>query len=79
MVNQYQDERSQDIYSIIDLGRTMKMPFYGQTLLDYAINGSLALSKTIISMSDRAGLLGFSFKSLNFYPQKGSEAIWENK
>jgi len=70
MVNQYQDERSQDIYSIIDLGRTMKMPFYGQTLLDYAINGSLALSKTIISMSDRAGLLGFSFKKSEFLPSK---------
>lgn len=70
MVNQYQDERSQDIYSIIDLGRIMKMPFYGQTLLDYAINGSLALSKTIISMSDRAGLLGFSFKKSEFLPSK---------
>src|SRR5690606_23712034 len=27
MVNQFQDEKSQPIYSIIDKGRTMKMPF----------------------------------------------------
>ena len=70
MVNQYQDERSQDIYCAIDLGRTMKMPFNHQTLLDYAINGCLALSKTIIQMNDRAGLLGFSYNKTEFLPAK---------
>jgi uncharacterized protein (DUF58 family) len=70
MVNQYQDERSQDIYCAIDLGRTMKMPFGGQTLLDYAVNGTLALSKTIISMSDKAGVLGFSYEKSDFLPAK---------
>ena len=34
MVNQYQDERSQNIYCLIDKGRAMKMPFNGLTLLD---------------------------------------------
>ncbi|HIP27398.1 MAG TPA: DUF58 domain-containing protein, partial [Flavobacteriaceae bacterium] len=29
MINQYQDEKSQPIYSIIDKGRVMKMPFNG--------------------------------------------------
>ena len=32
MVNQYQDERSQNVYNIIDMGRAMKMPFEGLTL-----------------------------------------------
>ncbi len=70
MLNQYQDERSQDIYCLIDMGRAMKMPFEGQTLLDYAINGSLALSKAIIDMQDKAGLIDFSSSKCGFIPAK---------
>ncbi|MCA1803251.1 MAG: DUF58 domain-containing protein [Rhodothermaceae bacterium] len=44
MVNQYQDERAQEVYSVIDMGRVMKMPFNGMTLLDYAINAGLVMS-----------------------------------
>lgn len=60
MVNQYQDEKSQPVYSIIDKGRTMKMPFEGMTLLDYAINASLIISNIAIYKQDKAGLLTFS-------------------
>lgn len=59
MVNQYQDEKAQPIYSIIDCGRSMKMPFYGLSLLDYAINTSLVISNTAILKHDKAGLLCF--------------------
>jgi uncharacterized protein (DUF58 family) len=62
MVNQYQDEKSQPIYSIIDLGRVMKMPFEGLKLLDYAINSSLAFSNIALRKNDKAGLLTFSKK-----------------
>ncbi|MGH2553388.1 MAG: DUF58 domain-containing protein, partial [Chitinophagaceae bacterium] len=34
MVNNYTDERSQQIYCLINKGRVMKMPFGGMTLLD---------------------------------------------
>lgn len=60
MVNQFQDERSQRVYSIIDKGRVMKMPFERMTLLDYAINASLVLSSIAINKQDRAGLFTFS-------------------
>ncbi len=60
MVNQYQDERSQPIYSIIDLGRVMKMPFEGLKLLDYAINSTLAFSNIALLKNDKAGMLTFS-------------------
>lgn len=60
MVNQYEDEKSQPIYSLIDLGRAMRMPFEELTLLDYAINASLVLSNIAILKGDRAGLLTFS-------------------
>lgn len=62
MVNQYQDEKSQPIYSIIDLGRVMKMPFNELKLLDYAINATLAFSNIAIRKNDKAGLLTFSKK-----------------
>jgi uncharacterized protein (DUF58 family) len=60
MVNQYQDEKSQPIYSIIDLGRVMKMPFEGLSLLDYAINSTLAFSNIALLKNDKAGMLTFS-------------------
>lgn len=62
MVNQYQDEKSQPIYSIIDLGRVMKMPFEGLNLVDYAINSTLAFSNIALRKNDKAGLLTFSKK-----------------
>lgn len=60
MVNSYEDERSQQIYSIIDKSRVMKMPFNGLTLMDYAINASLAFSNIVLKKQDKAGLIVFS-------------------
>lgn len=60
MVNQYQDEKSQDVYCIINMGRTMKMPFQQLSLLDYAINSTLVMLNTALIKGDRAGLLTFN-------------------
>ncbi len=60
MVNQFQDEKSQTVYMVIDKGRQMQMPFNGLSLLDYAINASLVLSNVILKKHDRAGLFSFS-------------------
>ena len=65
MVNQFQDEKSQPIYSIIDKGRVMKMPFDGLTLLDYAINAALVMSNVALKKQDKAGILAFSKKVEN--------------
>ena len=62
MVNQYEDERAQQVYSIIDKSRNMKMPFNGMSLMDYAVNTSLAISNIILRKHDRAGLITFSDK-----------------
>lgn len=62
MVNQYQDERAQNVYSIIDKSRTMRMPFNNLTLLDYAINSTLAFSNIILRKGDKVGLLTYSNK-----------------
>ncbi|NNK88083.1 MAG: DUF58 domain-containing protein, partial [Flavobacteriaceae bacterium] len=65
MVNQYQDEKSQPVYSVIDKGRVMKMPFNGLTLLDYAINSSLVISNVALKKQDKAGVFSFSRKVEN--------------
>ncbi|WP_010519778.1 DUF58 domain-containing protein [Croceivirga radicis] len=65
MVNQYQDEKSQPIYSVIDKGRVMQMPFNGLSLLDYAINATLVISNIAIKKQDKAGMFSFSKKVEN--------------
>lgn len=62
MVNQYQDEKAQKVYSIIDKSRNMRNPFEGLTLLDHSINAVLALSNVIIRKGDKTGLMTFSDK-----------------
>jgi uncharacterized protein (DUF58 family) len=68
MVNHYQDERSQQVYSLIDKGRVMQMPFEGLSLLDYAINASLVISNIAIKKSDKAGLITFQDKISTMLP-----------
>ncbi len=65
MVNQFQDEKSQRIYMLIDKGRTMQMPFKGLSLLDYSINATMALSHIILKKYDKAGMMTFSKKTEN--------------
>jgi uncharacterized protein (DUF58 family) len=62
MVNQYQEERSQQVYCVIDKSRSMRMPFEGLTLLDHSINSALVLSNIILRKGDKAGVITFSDK-----------------
>ena len=62
MINQYVEEKSQPVYSIIDKGRAMQMHFNNLSLLDYAINATLAISNVILRKQDKAGMLSFSTK-----------------
>lgn len=68
MVNHYTDEKSQQVYCVIDKGRAMKMPFEGLSLLDYAINASLVLLNVALMKQDRAGLITFSEKIGSMLP-----------
>ncbi len=60
MVNQYEDEKSQPIYCIIDKSRVMHMPFNGLSLFDYAVNTSLVISNIVLGKQDKAGLITFA-------------------
>ena len=77
MVNNYTDERSQQIYCIINKGRVMKMPFAGMTLLDYAINASLVLANVALVKQDKAGLITFA-ESLDAFIQADKKSTQMN-
>src|SRR5690606_10384332 len=62
MVNQYEDERSQQVYCVIDKSRVMHMPFHGLSLFDDAVNASLVISNIVLGKQDKAGLITFSDK-----------------
>ena len=66
MVNQFGDEKSQQIYSVLDKSRAMNMPFNGLSLLDYAVNTTLVISNTAIHKDDKAGVLTFNEKIGSF-------------
>ncbi len=73
MVNQFQDEKMQPVYSIIDTSRVMKMPFEGLKLVDYAINSALAFSNIALKKNDKVGLIDFSNKLGNFLPAQSKK------
>ena len=78
MVNVYQEERSQQVFSVIDKGRMMQQTFSvtadtavpgpRMTLLDYAINASLVLSFVAINKQDKAGLITFGEQFETYIP-----------
>ncbi|WP_420457155.1 DUF58 domain-containing protein [Rubrivirga sp.] len=59
MVNTYQDEREQPVVVALDMGRAMRSPFEGMTLLDHAVNAALVILNTALLTGDRAGLVAF--------------------
>ncbi len=73
MVNQYEDERSQQVYSIIDKSRAMHMPFNGLSLLDYAVNTSLVISNIALQKYDKTGLITFSHRIGTTLPSDRTE------
>jgi uncharacterized protein (DUF58 family) len=72
MVNQYEEERSQQIFSVIDQSRVMQLPFNGLTLLDYSVNAALAISNIALRKHDKAGLMQFSSKTSSIIPAERS-------
>jgi uncharacterized protein (DUF58 family) len=59
MVNTYNEERSQQVYCVIDTGRRMKMPFEGLTLLEYSINSALMFANSVLHKGDKMGVASF--------------------
>ena len=62
IVNQYQIERDQPVYILLDIGRPMSYTVNGFKKLDYSINAALILSDIVNQQGDKAGLLVFNSK-----------------
>lgn len=62
MVNQFQDERAQQVYLVIDKSRSMELRFNEVRYLDYAINSALVMANIALKKYDKAGLITFSDK-----------------
>lgn len=76
MVNTFTDIRSQQIYCLIDKGRSMKMPFEGMTLMDHAIKAALVLLNLALHKHDKAGLITFSSSVNEVLPaEQGSKQM----
>ena len=73
-VNTYQDERQQPVVAALDMGRAMRSPFDGLTLLDHAVNASLVLLHTALRTHDRAGLVTFDHEVRTVLPPTRSPA-----
>lgn len=74
MVNNYEEERSQHIFNIIDCGRTMHRTFNSLTLQDYSINASLLLSYTALGTEgDCVGLVTYGPMGIKFLPPRAGD------
>ncbi len=78
MVNTYVDEKSQQVFCLLDKSRNMKMPFEGMSLLDYAVNASLILTNVALQKQDKAGLITFAEKVDTFLPPDRKNRQMEN-
>ena len=72
MVNQYQEEKSQSVYCIIDKSRSMQMEFDNLSMLDYSINSSLVFTNIALRKGDKAGLITYSDKIGTIIPAERS-------
>ncbi|MDT8308321.1 MAG: DUF58 domain-containing protein [Bacteroidales bacterium] len=62
MVNVFEDEKAQNVYTVIDKSRAMMLPFNNLSLMDYAINTGLVITNTALHKHDKTGLITFSDK-----------------
>ena len=72
IVNDYQSEKNQPVFVMLDSGRPMSYSVKGYKKLDYAINASLILSDIVNQKGDQSGLLVFDRDVQNLImPGKG--------
>lgn len=57
---EYETERSQNIFALLDVGRVMRSPVGDVAKMDYAINAVLLLTYVAVQKGDRVGLLTFA-------------------
>ncbi|HKW00258.1 MAG TPA: DUF58 domain-containing protein, partial [Vicinamibacterales bacterium] len=59
VTRQYEIERSQTVWLVLDAGRLMRARVAGLSKLDHAVNAALALAQVALGTGDRVGVLGY--------------------
>lgn len=78
IINQYEPEKNQHVYMLIDVGRPMSYTIRGHRKLDLVVNTALVLSDVVNQSDDKSGLLLFNTEVKNMImPGKG--ALHRNK
>lgn len=73
ITNQYEPEKNQRVYSLIDIGRPMSYTLRGMCKLDQAINTAIILSDIVMHNGDLSGLMCFNEKVIEqVSPGKGA-------
>lgn len=62
IINQYEPEKNQHVYILIDTGRTMSYTVRGFRKLDLVVNTALVLSDIVNQNGDKSGLMVFNTK-----------------
>jgi len=72
IVREYQQERNQTLFCLLDCGRLMTAESEGLTQLDHALNATLMLAHVAARAGDQMGLLAFDARvRLYLTPQSG--------
>jgi Uncharacterized conserved protein (some members contain a von Willebrand factor type A (vWA) domain) len=77
IVAEYETERSQHIFCVIDTGRLMRTPIGDIAKLDYVINASLLLSYVALLKGDQVGMLSFADDVRAYLAPKGGKAQFQ--
>ena len=59
VTREYQAERSQTVWIVLDAGRLLRARVFGPSKLDYAVNAALSLAQVSLHSGDRVGLLAY--------------------
>lgn len=79
ITNQYRAERGQPVWTLLDTGRVMKMPFEQMTLLDHAVNAALAVSAVALQKDDRAEFIQLVERFRRISQQNGERSVSQQR
>ena len=68
IVEEYEVEKNQNIFIMIDVGRLMSLEIFGYTKLDYVLRTALVLATVCTLKGDNVGILAFSRDVVRYLP-----------
>ncbi|MDR2899367.1 MAG: DUF58 domain-containing protein, partial [Clostridiales bacterium] len=74
IINQFEAEKNQPVYMLLDSGRAMSYSIKGYKKLDYSINAALVLSDIVNQKGDNSGLMVFNTDVKALIPPGKGEA-----